>query len=69
VAQADSNGDEEWNVDRIVAKRKVGRAFQYLVVWKGYPPEENTWEPRSSLRTAADALAEFEHCQRQDSED
>ena len=70
VAQADSNGDQVFEVDRIVAQRKRGRAMQFLVAWKGYPPEENTWEPRSALtRSAAQALADFEFSQRVDSED
>jgi len=63
-AQADSNGDQQWYVERVVACRQRGRTRQYLVEWKGYPPEENTWEPRSALRGAAQALADFEHRQR-----
>ena len=65
VAPADSNGDAIWEVERVVAKRKQGRGVQYLVAWKGYPAEENTWEPRASLLPgAADALADFENGQR-----
>ena len=60
---ADSNGDEEFVVERIVAQRKRGRRTEFLVAWKGYPPEENTWEPRSSLSKARDPLAEFEASQ------
>jgi len=61
VAPADSNGDAVWEVERVMAKRKHGRGVQYLVAWKGYPAEENTWEPRSSvLPGAADALNDFE---------
>ena len=60
---ADSNGDEEFVVDRIVAQRKHGRAVEFLVAWKGYPPEENTWEKRAKV-AHTDALAEFEHNQR-----
>jgi len=64
VAPADSNGDAVWEVERIMAKRKHGRGTQLLVAWKGYPAEENTWEPRSSLLPgAADALADFENSQ------
>ena len=61
---ADSNGDATFEVERIVAQRKKGRAVEYLVAWKGYPPEENTWERRAALGDAAEALAEFEHNQR-----
>ena len=60
---ADSNGDAEFVVDRIVAQGKRGRVKEFLVAWKGYPPEENTWEPRSAV-AHTDALAEFEHNQR-----
>jgi transposase InsO family protein len=60
-ADADSNGDRLYEVERLVACRKQGRSRYYLVAWKGYPPEENTWESRSSLlRTAREALSEFE---------
>ena len=60
---ADSNGDAEFVVDRVVAQRKRGRVKEFLVAWKGYPPEENTWEPRAAV-AHTDALAEFEHNQR-----
>ena len=59
VAAADSNGDQVWEVERIVAQRKHGRENQYLVAWKGYRPEENTWASRSDLAGAADVLAEW----------
>ena len=60
-AEADTNGDKVFEVERIVASKGKGRGLRYLIAWKGYPPEENTWEPRSALiTTARDALAEFE---------
>jgi len=61
--QADSNGDKQWVVERILARRKRGRTNEYLVEWKGYPPEENTWEPHSAIRHT-DAFNKFEHNQR-----
>jgi hypothetical protein len=57
---ADTNGDTAWEVERILAAKGAGAGTRFLVAWKGYPPEENTWEPRSSLGGAADALADFE---------
>jgi transposase InsO family protein len=59
VAEADSNGDKAWEVERIVAQRKHGRGEQYLVAWKGYPAEENSWESRANLAGAAEALADW----------
>ena len=62
VATAESNGDEEWVVDRIVAQRKMGRSTQYLVAWRGYPPEENLWLPHSLVKDL-EALDEWERIQ------
>jgi hypothetical protein len=60
-AEADTNGDTVFAVERVIAARGRGRGLRYLVAWVGYPPEENTWEPRSSLVDGArEALAEFE---------
>ncbi len=68
VAEADTNGEAEYEVERVLAQRKRGRAVEYLVAWKGYPAEENTWEPRGKLtRSAADALADF-NAQQQDAD-
>ena len=39
----------EWFVERILDTKPRGRGVQYLVKWKGYGYEENTWEPRSHL--------------------
>uniref|UniRef100_A0A803JKB7 Chromo domain-containing protein n=1 Tax=Xenopus tropicalis TaxID=8364 RepID=A0A803JKB7_XENTR len=37
----------EFEVEDILDYRLRGRQHQYLVKWKGYGPEENSWEPRS----------------------
>lgn len=58
-AEADSNGDAQYEVERIVAARRKGRQTEYLVAWKGYPPEENTWEPASNLPRARQAINDF----------
>ena len=63
VAERDSNGDAVFEVERIVAARHAGRRKQWLVQWKGYPPEESTWESRAALGSAREALAEFEASQ------
>lgn len=51
----DSNGAESYEVDYIAAARRG----QFLVVWKGYPVEEATWQQRSDLTGAAEAIAAF----------
>ena len=56
TAVADSNGDESWEVERITNQRYKGKRTQYLVRWKGYPPEEDTWTSRAGLADAAEIL-------------
>jgi transposase InsO family protein len=63
TAEADSNGTAEYEVESIVAQRRAGRGMQYLVQWKGYPPEDNSWMSKTQLRDAKEALAEFEAAQ------
>ncbi|CUA68987.1 Transposon Tf2-12 polyprotein [Rhizoctonia solani] len=55
------DGEEEYIVERILDSRKRGRRLEYYVKWKGYGPEENTWEPKSHLANAPEKLASF-HC-------
>jgi Chromo (CHRromatin Organisation MOdifier) domain len=55
--------EEEYEVDQILDTRvrKRGRYTirQYLVSWKGYPQEENTWQTEESLHKCAELLANF----------
>ena len=52
-------GYPEYNVEEVLAARKRGRGIQYLIKWEDYGHEENTWEPRSNLDNAQEALADF----------
>jgi hypothetical protein len=36
-------------VQHIVRKKRIRGKVLYLVKWKGYGSDENTWEPRSSF--------------------
>lgn len=54
------SGNEEYEVERILAKRGTGQRCEYLVKWKGYPIWEATWERKSQLRSAREAVREFE---------
>ena len=55
---------EEYEVESIIDRRPVSDGgpdeFEYLVKWKGYSDEDNTWEHVSNLFGAADTVAEFE---------
>jgi hypothetical protein len=54
------DGAPVFEVESIIAKRGAGARTRYLVKWRGYPHWESTWEPRSSLSNARDAVADYE---------
>ena len=47
-------GEEEWEVETILDSRKHRKTIEYLIKWKDYPQEENTWESRKNLSRASD---------------
>lgn len=49
---------EEYVVEKIVEAKYVNGTPYYLVKWKGWSDESNTWEPYANVRGCA-ALAEF----------
>jgi len=53
-------GEEEWEVERILNKRKIRGKDKYLVRWKGFMAESDTWEGRENLENAKEAIEEFE---------
>ena len=62
-------GEEEWEVEQILNKRKVRGKDKYLVCWKGFMVESDTWEGRENLENAKEAIEEFEKEYRRDMED
>jgi hypothetical protein len=50
---------EEYEVEKILDQRQGQQETEYFVKWKGYPHEENTWEPRSNLGSCQQALQQF----------
>ena len=53
-------GVEEWEVEKILNKKKIKGVEKYLVQWKGFTAEGDTWERRENLKNAEEALADFE---------
>ena len=41
-------------------KQRVRGKDKYLVCWKGFTTESNTWEGRENLKNAKKAIEEFE---------
>ena len=52
-------GVEEWEVEKILNKRKIRGVEKYLVQWKGFTVEGDTWERKKDLKNAGEALEEF----------
>src|SRR5258705_214835 len=52
-------GEEEYEVEAILAYRKSSNRLQYLVKWKGYDTSYNSWEPEKNLTNAEEILKEY----------
>lgn len=50
---------QEFEVEDILQSREDDGVRMFLVKWKGYPPDNNTWEPESNLTNASDAIRKF----------
>ena len=53
------DGEEEYIVEEILNSRMFRQKLQYLVKWKGYGIEGNTWEYLENLTHAPEKVTEF----------
>jgi len=53
-------GVEEWEIKKILNKRKIRGVDKYLVRWKRFMAEHDTWKRKKDLGNAREALEEFE---------
>lgn len=56
--------DDSYEVEQILGHRKkrLGKGFrdEFLIRWKGFGSEHDTWEPRQNLTGCKDLLKEFQ---------
>ena len=52
-------GEEEFEVEKILNKRIVREKEKFLVQWKGYTAEGDTWESRENLKNAKELVKEL----------
>jgi len=62
-------GEEEFEVEKILNKRTVRGKKKFLVRWKGYIAGEDTWENRENLENAKELVEEFEREHRKEVEE
>jgi len=53
-------GEKEYEVEEILDRQGRRGKIKYLVKWKGYTAEENTWERLENLKNAMEKIEEFE---------
>ena len=49
----------EYEVEYVRASRVIHGKRQYLIHWKGYSADSDTWEPESSLDNCTEAIQAF----------
>jgi len=53
-------GVEEWEVEKILNKKKIRGVEKYLIRWKVFIAEGDTWERRENLKNVEELIEEFE---------
>jgi len=54
------DGVEEWEVEKILNKRKIWEVEKYLVCWKGFIAENDIWKKEENLENTRELVDEFE---------
>ena len=53
TAPPDDDAGHEYEVDRIMGYRKRNGKEYYYIHWKGYPADDDIWEPKENISEAA----------------
>ena len=51
---------EEWEVEKVLNKKKIRGIEKYLIQWKGFTVEGDTWKKKENLKNAEELIEEFE---------
>jgi Chromo (CHRromatin Organisation MOdifier) domain len=51
--------EKEYEIEEIHNSRRCRGCLEFLVHWKGYPDEDNTWEPELHLENAPQVVKRF----------
>ena len=50
---------KEWEVEKILNKKKIRGVVKYLIQWKGFMAEGDTWERRENLKNAEELIKQL----------
>ena len=53
------DGDEEFEVEKILDSARQRRKLMFKVRWKGYSEAHDSWEPAVNVEHAKEAVEEF----------
>jgi len=53
-------GVEEWEAEKILNKKKMRGVVKYLIWWKGFIAEGDTWKRKENLKNTKELIEEFE---------
>ena len=53
-------GVEEWEVEKVLNKKKIRGVEKYLIRWKRFTAEGDTWERKENLKNAEKLIEKFE---------
>jgi len=54
-----TQNEQEYEVEEILDVRQTSKGQEYLVSWKGYSMEENSWEPEGNLQNCQQAINSY----------
>jgi hypothetical protein len=47
-------GEQEYEFEKIVTHRRVGKKYEYLLKWKNWSDEHNSWTPEENIQDEGD---------------
>ena len=59
MTESESDCEDYYNVEKILAKEKTAEGTRYLVKWENFPEADCTWEPEENLDNVQDFIEEF----------
>ncbi|XP_072947714.1 uncharacterized protein [Epargyreus clarus] len=58
--------EEEYEVEKVIDSKKIKGKLHYLIRWKGYSADSDTWEPENTL-SCPDLINKFNDSQKENS--